>query len=146
RNVELGREVPAGLIEQQNGMRSRGDGLRDFGQMQRHCGGIAARQDEASGTPLGRADGPKDVGRAGALIVRRGRPRPPPCPPPGDLVLLANPSLVLEPDFYRLACRVTLGDLVEAGGEVFLNATTQSRTVCNPTPPIRAASVRDPPS
>src|SRR5438067_1961715 len=31
-------------------------------------------------------------------------------------------------------------------GPSALNASTQSRTVCNPTPPIRAASVRDPPS
>src|SRR5436853_3464569 len=31
-------------------------------------------------------------------------------------------GLVLEPDLYRLARRVALGDLVEAGGKVFLNA------------------------
>src|SRR6266850_1211457 len=61
-----------------------------------------------------------------AMPRRKSAPRGPPCPPPGDLVLLANPSLVLEPDFYRLACRVTLGDLVEAGGEVFLNASRAS--------------------
>src|SRR5207302_458560 len=32
------------------------------------------------------------------------------------------------------------------GGPSALNASTQSRTVCSPTPPIFAASVRDPPS
>jgi hypothetical protein len=31
---------------------------------------------------------------------------------------------MLKPDFYRLACRVAIGDLVEAGGEVFLNAAS----------------------
>jgi hypothetical protein len=32
------------------------------------------------------------------------------------------------------------------GGPSALNASTQSRTVCSPTPPIRAASPRHPPS
>jgi hypothetical protein len=53
-------------------------------------------------------------------------PRPAPCPAPGDLVLLTDPGLVLEPDLYRLARRVALGDLVEALGEVFLNAAMAS--------------------
>jgi hypothetical protein len=37
---------------------------------------------------------------------------------------LSNPGLVLKPHLYRLARRVALGDLVEAGGEVFLNAAS----------------------
>jgi len=32
----------------------------------------------------------------------------------------------LEADFYRLARRVALGDLIEARGEVFLNAAMAS--------------------
>jgi hypothetical protein len=94
--------------------------------MQRHRGSIAARQDEAGGAALGRADGAEDIGRAGALIVRRRGPRPAPRPSPGDLVLLADPSLVLKPDFYRLARRVALGDLLQTLGEVFLNAARAS--------------------
>jgi len=94
--------------------------------MQRHRSGIAARQDEAGGGSLGRADGAEDVGRAGALIVRGRGSRPAPRPSPGDLVLLADPGLVLKPDLYRLARRVALGDLVEARGEVFLNAAMAS--------------------
>ena len=47
-------------------------------------------------------------------------------PASGDLVLLTDPGLVLEPDLYRLARRVALGDLVEAGGKVFLNAAIAS--------------------
>src|SRR5216684_359395 len=125
-DVELVGEVPAGLIEQQHGVGARCDGARDFGQMQRHRGGVAARQDEAGGSPLGRANGAEDVGRAGALIVRRRGPGAAPRPSPGDLVLLADPSLVLKPDFYRLARRVALGDLIEALGEVFLNAARAS--------------------
>ncbi len=125
-DIELVGEVPAGLVEQQNGMGARGHGSRDFRQMQRHRGGIAAWQDEAGGAPLGRADGAEDVGRASALIVRRRGSRPAPRPSPGDLVLLANPGLVLEPDLYRLARRVAPGDLIEARGEVFLNAAMAS--------------------
>ena len=114
--------MPAGLIEQQHGVGARCNGARDFGQVQRHRGGIAARQDEAGPGSLGRADGAEDVGRAGPLIVRRRGPCPAPRPSPGDLVLLSDPGLVLKPDFYRLAGRVALGDLAQARGEVFLNA------------------------
>ena len=123
-DVELGRKVPAGLIEQQNSMGSRRHRSGDLGQMQSHGGGIAARQNKAGGDALSRANGPEDVGRARPLIVRRRGARPALRPSPGDLVLLSDPGLVLEPDFYRLACRVPLGDVVEAGGEVFLNAAS----------------------
>jgi hypothetical protein len=92
--------------------------------MQSHGGGIAARQNKSGGDPLGRANGPEDVGRARPLIVRCRGACPALRPSPGDLVLLSDPGLVLKPDFYRLACRVALGDLVEAGGEVFLNAAS----------------------
>jgi hypothetical protein len=36
--------------------------------------------------------------------------------------------------------------LIKPSGPRALNRTTQSRMVCNPTPPIRAALVREPPS
>jgi hypothetical protein len=36
--------------------------------------------------------------------------------------------------------------LTKPSGPRALNRTTQSRRVCNPTPPIRAALVREPPS
>src|SRR6266851_6255001 len=94
--------------------------------MQRHRGGVAARQDEAGAGSSRRTDRAEDVGRACPLIVRRRGPRPAPCPSPGNLVLLADPGLVLEPDLYRLARRVALGDLIEARGEVFLNAAMAS--------------------
>ena len=69
-DVELGRKVPAGVIEQQNSMGSRRHRSEDLGQMQRHAGGIAARQNKTGGDPLGWASGPEDVGRARPLIVR----------------------------------------------------------------------------
>src|SRR5438045_7281547 len=92
-----------------------------LGQMQSHVCGIAARQNKPCGDSFSRSNGPEDVGRARPLIVRCRGACPALRPSPGDLVLLSDPGLVLKPDFYRLACRVALGDLVEAGGEVFLN-------------------------
>jgi hypothetical protein len=94
--------------------------------MQRHRCGVAARQDEAGGGSSCRADGAEDIGRAGAFVVRCRGSRSASRPPPGDLVLLTDPGLVLEPDLYRLARRVALGDLVEARGDVFLNAAMAS--------------------
>jgi hypothetical protein len=126
RDVELVREVPAGLVEQQHGVGSGGDGLGDFFQMQRHGGGIAARQNEAGCGSLSRTDGTEDVGGARALIVWCRGPCPAPRPSPCDLVFLADPGLVLKPDLYRLADCLATSDLVEALGKVFLNVAMAS--------------------
>src|SRR4051795_6799218 len=106
--------MPAGLIKQHDGMGPRRHRLGDFFQMQRHRGGVATRQDKTGAGSSCRADGTEDVGRTRPLIVRCRGSSPAPRPSPGDLVLLADPGLVLEPDLYRLARRVALGDLVEA--------------------------------
>jgi hypothetical protein len=94
--------------------------------MQCHRSDVAAWQNQPGCGAAGRTDGAEEISRAGALIVRRRGPGAAPRPAPGDLVLLADPSLVLKPDLYRLARRVALGDLVEALGEVFLNAVRAS--------------------
>lgn len=123
-NLELGREVPASLIEQQDRVSARRDRSGDFGEVQTHRGSVAKWQDETGAGSLCRADRAEDIGRARALIVRRRRPRSTPGPSSGDLVLLADPGFVLKPYLYGLARRVLLGDLLQAGGEVFLNAST----------------------
>jgi hypothetical protein len=125
-NGELVGEMPTGLIEQQHGVAARFDRLGDLRQMQRHGGGVAARQHQAGGSAAQRADRAEDVGRAGALIVRRRGPGATSRPAPGDLVLLADAGFILEPDFYRLAGCLLLGDLCQAGSEIFLNAATAS--------------------
>jgi len=94
--------------------------------MQRHGGGVAARQHQAGRSAARRADRTEDVGRAGALIVRRRGPGAASRPAPGDLVLLADAGFILEPDLYRLAGCLLLGDLCQALGEIFLNAATAS--------------------
>jgi hypothetical protein len=123
---ELVREMPAGLVEQQHGLGTGFDCPGDFRQVEGHRGGIAARQHQACRGAAGWADRAKQIGRAGALVVRCRRPGAASRPAPSNLVLLANAGLVLEPDLYWLArCRAS-GDLVQAGEEVFLNAATAS--------------------
>src|SRR6266436_326219 len=126
RDVELGREMPAGLIEEQHGVRAWCDRAGDFRQMQSHGGGVAEWQDEARPRSLGRADGAEDVGRARPLIVRCRWSRTAPRPASRYLVLLPDPGFILEPDFYRLARRISLRDLRQADGELFLNASSAS--------------------
>ena len=99
-----------------------GDGDRDFRQVKVHGVGVAAGQDEARTDPSGRTDGAEDIGRTGALILGRRGPRSPFRPAPGDLVLLADPGFVLEPNLYIRVCREAVADFRHSSGEVFLNA------------------------
>ena len=97
---------------------------RDLGQVQGHRLGVAAGQDERGTLAVVRADGPEDIGRGGALIVRSGGPCPASGPAPRDLVLLADPGLVGEPEFYVVEVDALLArDLRQAGWEVFLKAS-----------------------
>ena len=92
--------------------------------MQRHRLGVAPGQDQACALAILGADGAKDVGRRGALVLRRRRAGAAPRPAPGDLVLLANSGLVGEPYLYDVGCGAFLPcDLVQTGGETFLKAS-----------------------
>ena len=119
--VERLRGVPSGLIEKQDGMSIVGDRLGYLGEVQVHRRGIAERQDEARRLALGRADRTEDVGGLGSLIMRGDRPCAAQGPASGDLVLLADPGLIPEPDLYRLAGRFAARDLRHDGGEVLWN-------------------------
>ena len=70
--------------------------------------------------PLRRADCAEDIGGSRALILRGAGSGSAPGPAAGDLVLLHNPGLVLEPYFYWLT--LFRCNFRQAGGEVFLNA------------------------
>ena len=118
--------MPSGLVEKDDGMGPRFDGLRDFRQVERHGLGVAARQHQARALAFLGADGAEEVGRAGALIARRAWPGAAPGPPAGDLVLLPDARFVLEPELYVFALRLLGCDLRQLGGEVFLNAPMAS--------------------
>ncbi len=105
-------------------MLARRDLGRDLGQVQAHRLGVAAGQDERRTLAVVRADGPEDIGRCGALIVRGAGPCPASGPAPRDLVLLADPGLVGEPEFYVVEGDALLArDLRQAGWEGFLKAS-----------------------
>ena len=90
--------------------------------MEVHGVGVASGQNKARADTPGRADGAEDIGRTGALILGRRGSRSPFRPAPGDLVLLADPGFVLEPNLYIRVCREAVADFRHSGGEVFLNA------------------------
>lgn len=118
--------MPTGLIEDNDGVGARFDGPRDLLQVEAHSFAIAARQHQARPFALFGADGAEDIGRVGALIMRCAWPGAAFGPPAGDLVFLADASLILEPDFYGLALSLSGGNLCQLGGEFFLNAAMAS--------------------
>ena len=96
----------------------------DFGEVQGHRPGVAAGQDERGALAVVRADSPEDVGGRGSLIVRSAGPCPALGPAPRDLVLLANPGLVGEPELYVVEGDALLvRDLRQARWEGFLKAS-----------------------
>jgi len=100
------------------------DNLGDFHEMQIHRLGVAGRQDQGRTLALLWADGAEDVGGGGALIAGRAWTGAAFGPPAGNLVLLANTSFVLEPDFYLVDIdRLRARDCVQARGEVFLKSS-----------------------
>ena len=70
RNLEALRQMPAGLVEDNDGMSARADFARDLGEMQVHGLGVAGRQDQGSSFAPLRADRPEDIGRGRALVMR----------------------------------------------------------------------------
>jgi hypothetical protein len=118
--------VPAGLIEDQDGVSACGNSGSDLIEMQLHGFGVAERQNEGRAGPLFGTYRTEQIGRLGALIMRGSGTRALPGLAIGEFVLLADPHLVLEPDFYRCA-RCELGaDFRHTGGKVFLNASMAS--------------------
>jgi hypothetical protein len=68
----------------------------------------------------------EQIGRLGALIMSGSGTRALPGPASGELVLLTDPHLVLEPNLYRGAGRELGADFRHAYGKVFLNASMAS--------------------
>ena len=124
RHDEMARQVPSGLVQEENGMLAGRNLGRDLGQVQGHRLGVATGQDERCTFAVVRAYGSEDVGRGGALIVGSAGPRPASGPAPRELVLLADPGLVGEPEFYVADVDALLArDLCQAGWEIFLKTS-----------------------
>ena len=125
-NLEVFGAVPAGLIEDQDRVGAGGYSCGDLIEMKLHGFGVAERQNEGSAGSMFGAYRTEQIGRLGALIMRGSGTRALPGPAIGELVLLADPHLVLEPDLYRCARRELGADFRHAVGKVFLNASMAS--------------------
>ena len=110
--------MPSGLIEQDDPMGTRRDMVRDLVEMVLHGHGGAARQHQSGADAPGWADCSEQIGRLGPLVVGRAGPRAAPGPAPRQLILLADPRLVLEPDLDRRAGGQAFADRSQLGGEV----------------------------
>ena len=112
--------MPAGLIDQEDGVGAGRDGRGDLREVQVHRLGVAGRQDQGCTLALLRADRSEDVGGSGALVTGRAGAGAALRPAAGDLVLLADASLVGEPDFYGVAVdRLLARDCLQARGEAY---------------------------
>jgi len=121
---EAGRQVPASLIDQEDGMGSGRDRFGDLCKMQVHRLAVAGRQDQGRALALLGADRAEDVGGSGTLIARRTGAGAALRPAASDFVLLADAGLVGEPDFYCIAVDALLArDRLQTGGEAFLKSS-----------------------
>jgi len=100
RDDQITGEMPSGLIQQDHRMSARRHRRRDFFEVQRHRLGVAKWQNQASAFSSCRTDRPEQVGRLRSLVMRRRRARPSLGPATSNLVLLADPGFVAEPDLY----------------------------------------------
>ena len=116
--------MPASLIDQEDGVGTGRDNLGDLREVQVHRLGIAGRQDQGCALAILWADGAEDVGGGGALVTGCTRAGAALGPAAGNLVLLADTSLICEPDFYLVAVdRPLERDCVQTRGEVFLKSS-----------------------
>ncbi len=105
-------------------MGARRDLGGDFGQVQVHRLGIAARHNEGRALTVSGADRVEDIGRGGSLIFRGAGARSALGPTAGNLVLLADPRLVGKPDLYCAGIDALFStDLSQARGEAFLKSS-----------------------
>ena len=86
--------MPAGLINQEHGVSAGRDGCGDLCEVQVHRLGVAGGQDQGCTLALFRADGAEDVGGSGALVTGCTWASAALRPAAGDLVLLADASLI----------------------------------------------------
>ena len=116
--------MPSGPVQQQRGVGARSDVARDFVEVKLHHLGVGIGQCESCPDAAGRADRAEQIGVGVALIGGLPRPRSAPGPLADKAVLLADPSLILEPDFDRRRLGQAFKVSRQRAREVFLNAST----------------------
>src|SRR6202040_2490745 len=118
-----GSKMVAGAIEDESCVTTCRHLAADRSEMQRHGLGVRRRHDQACCDATLRTGRAEQIGPVVTLVARRAGPRSTLGPDAGQRSLLADPGLVLEPDFDRLAFGA-VGDLRrDCRGEVFLNVS-----------------------
>jgi hypothetical protein len=94
--------------------------------MQAHGFGVDRGQDERGGGTAARANRAEQVGRLMALVPGLARSGATRGPLPGQLALLADAGLVLEPDLEPLATTLLADCRRDQLGQFFLNSACRS--------------------
>ena len=116
--------MPASLIEQEDGVGSWSYRFGDLRKMQVHRLAVAGRQDQGCALALLGAHRAEDVGGSGTLVARRAGAGAALRPAARDFVLLADASLVSEPDFYCVAVDALVArEPLQTGVEAFLKSS-----------------------
>lgn len=95
--------MPAGPVQQQHSVGALGDSGGNLVDVELHGLGIGEGQRQAGTDAPGRADGAEQIGAFVALVGGLYRPCAASGSLPNQAVLLADASLVLEPDLDRLS-------------------------------------------
>ena len=122
--------MPTSTVEDQKGDGTEADACADFGQMLVHGLDADGRHDEGGAGTARRADGAEQVGPGEPPVALDPRARAAPGPDAGQRALLADPRLILKPDFNRPAGKLRRDRGACQLGEVFLKASCASRSVC----------------
>lgn len=122
--------MPSGAIDGDDGVGTGLDGLSDRGEVVVHRLAADFGHDQSDAEITRGTDGAEDIGEVVALIADRGGTCAFQRPDIGQAALLADPGLILPPQFDRLGAGV-LGDrLGDQAGEVFLCAAWASGSAC----------------
>src|SRR4051812_736461 len=115
--------MPAGLVEHDDRMRLWGKIARHLVEVMLHRLRIGTRHDDCRPGAARGTDRAEQIGRFGTQIGQRPWPCAAPRPAPGARVLLAEPHLILKPDFYRRLRGELCRDLAHSLDEIFLDAS-----------------------
>ena len=105
-------------------MRAFGDIAGDLVEVKLHHVGVGIGQSQRGSYAPRRTDGAEQIGVVVALIGGLSRPCSLPRPLADQAVLLADPGLILEPDFDRRRLWDAFEMHLQRAREVFLNAST----------------------